>query len=339
MSENTETPGSGNKVKLKISAERISHFSCTKCQSTIETGTQEIFSSMPCPSCDANQLVPGQMGDFLIYEVLGRGAISVVFRALDTRDGQAVALKVSHRIGRKSVEFYDDYLGEAKATSFLNHPNIVRIYGYGFANRYPYIAMEIVEGGNLKSLIAKNLWLSEKRVMKIALDIAQGLHVALLAGIVHGDMKPANILSHHDQAYKIADFGNWKMKGKQKNLRIWGTPYYIAPEKVEHKIEDSRSDIYSLGASLWHALSGFPPHEGKSVSEVIQAHVREEVPDLQHANVTVSSGAGAVIRKMMANNPEKRFQNYPDLISAVEQVIAEEELKDTLAGNTPEEEI
>ncbi|MFP6905733.1 MAG: serine/threonine-protein kinase [Verrucomicrobiota bacterium] len=339
MSKNTKTTGSGDKVKLKISAERISHFSCTKCQTTIDTGKQAIFSSTPCPSCGASQLVPGQMGDFLIYEVLGRGAISVVFRALDTRDGQAVALKVSHRIGRKSVEFYDDYLGEAKATSFLNHPNIVQIHGYGFANRYPYIAMEIVEGGNLKDLITKNLWLSEKRVMKIALDITQGLHVALLAGIVHGDMKPANILNHRDQVYKIADFGNWNMKGKRENPKIWGTPYYIAPEKVEHKIEDSRSDIYSLGTTLWHALSGYPPHDGKSVSEVIQAHVRKEVPDLQHANITISTGAGAVIRKMMATDPEDRFQHYPELISAVEQVMEEEQLKATLPGSTPAEEI
>lgn len=339
MSKKTETTDSGDKVKLKISAERISHFSCTKCQSTIDTGAQEIFSSIPCPTCCVSQLVPGQMGHFLIYEVLGRGAISVVFRALDTRDGQTVALKVSHRIGRKPVEFYDDYLGEAKATSFLNHPNIVHIYGYGFANRYPYIAMEIVEGGTLKDLISKNLWLSEKRVMKVALNIAQGLHVALLAGIVHGDMKPANILNHRGQVYKIADFGNWNMKGKRENLRIWGTPYYIAPEKVEHKIEDSRSDIYSLGATLWHALSGYPPHEGKSVSEVIQAHVREDVPDLQDANITISVGAGAVVKKMMASDPRDRFQNYPELISAVEQVLAEEQLRSTLPGSTPAEEI
>ncbi|MFT5123577.1 MAG: serine/threonine protein kinase [Kiritimatiellia bacterium] len=335
MAEDTDKKAATEDVKLKISAERVGRFSCTRCKASIEAEEHEIFSKVPCPACSATQRVPGQMGTFLIYSVLGRGAISVVFKAIDTLNGREVALKVSHRIGRKPLEFYDDYLGEAKATTFLNHPNIVRIYDYGFANRYPYIAMEIVEGGTLKDLIARNLWISEKRVMKIALDIAEGLHVAHLAGIVHGDMKPANVLNHRDQVYKIADFGNWNMKGKQENVKIFGTPYYIAPEKVQHKVEDHRSDMYSLGATLWHSLAGYPPHDGKNVKEVVQAHLKKEVPDLQHANITISNGTARVVKTMMAADPEDRYQKYPDLIAAIKQVQAEEQLKETHPGDTP----
>jgi serine/threonine protein kinase len=307
--------------KLKISADKVPEFSCMSCGESISTEGVAIFGRTTCGACSTEQDAPGRIGDFLIYKVLGRGAISVVFKARDRRNDRLLALKVSHKLGRKPTEFYDDYLSEAKATTFINHENIINVYDYGFTNQYPYIAMEMILGGTLKEMIKNDLFLGERKVMKLAHDISSGLHAAYLAGIIHGDLKPANILNHEDRIFKIADFGNFNTKGtsSEDNIKIFGTPYYIAPEKVQHKKEDVRSDIYSLGATLWHALSGYPPHDGKDVKEVVRAHINEQSPDLKHANPTVSDDTAALIRKMMASSPEKRFQNYPELIEAIEE--------------------
>ena len=307
-------------VQLKISAEPVLDFNCTNCEQQIDAEGQKILGKMNCPHCSAAQVVPGKIGNFQIFKVLGRGAISVVFKALNTRNGQWLALKVSHKLGRKPVEFYDDYLGEAKATTFLNHDNIIKVYDYGFANKYPYIAMEMVPGGTLKELINADVCLNEAMVLNMAHDISSGLQAAYLAGIIHGDLKPANILCHEQREYKIADFGNFNTKGtaKEEASKIFGTPYYIAPEKVQHKMEDHRSDIYSLGATLWHALAGYPPHDGKSVKEVVRAHINNlgARPETRQPH--------RIRQNYVANQthdgiePVSRYQEYRELIDAIE---------------------
>ena len=311
-------------VELKISAESVEAFDCASCEKSIPGAKLRIFSETTCPHCQSNQVVPGRMGQFLLYNLLGRGAISVVFRAIDTESGKSLALKVSHKLGRKPTEFYDDYLLEAKATSFIRHPNIIEVYDYGFTNGYPFIAMEIISGGTLKDLIKDNVFLDEPRALKFAREVSEGLQAAALAGIIHGDLKPANILLQDaTNRFKIVDFGNFNTKGGEpdENMKIFGTPYYIAPEKVQHKTEDMRSDIYSLGATLWHAVSGYPPHDGKDVKEVVRAHINEQIPDVQHANPTISDATANLIRKMMAPKPDDRFQDYAELISAIDKAM------------------
>jgi serine/threonine protein kinase len=163
---------------------------------------------------------------------------------------------------------------EARVTASVNHPHVVRVYSFGEADGQFYLAMELVEKGSLDDLMSVQNRVSEAQVLEIGAQIAQGLEAAAEKGLVHRDVKPGNILFADAHTAKIVDFGLARVLEEEAEARgeIWGTPYYIAPERLNYEPEDFRSDIYSLGGTLFHAIAGRPPFEAESASLVALTH-------------------------------------------------------------------
>src|SRR5205823_6857382 len=201
---------------------------------------------------------------FLIVETVGVGGMGTVYKARDTLLDRFVALKLL----RKDLEGGLDETAlrqEARMAASVNHPNIVQVFSSGTAHGQFYLVMELVEHGSLDDFIEQQKRLPEEQVLEAGIHAAKGLRAAYSKGLIHRDVKPANILFADDHLAKIGDFGLAGVKAEARG-EIWGTPYYVAPERLNHQPEDFRSDIYSLGGTLFHALAGTAPIEGETNS-------------------------------------------------------------------------
>jgi hypothetical protein len=205
----------------------------------------------------------------------------------------------------------------------LNHPNIVQIYSFGVAHGQPYMVMELLEGGRMDQMIARGEYLSESLVFKLALDVAEGLNAAATIGLIHGDVKPENILIDHNGVAKVVDFGlaQFKQQAESEVKDIWGTPYYIAPEKIRGHPGDARSDIYSLGATLFHVLTLKPPFDGKTPIDVVKARLKAPAPAVRSLRKDVDPEVEAIIARMLEVEPIRRYPTYPSLLSDMRRTM------------------
>jgi serine/threonine protein kinase len=226
-----------------------------------------------------------------------------------------VAIKVMLSSYGDDPEFVANFRREAQAAAALNHPNVVQIYSFGIEHGQPYIVMELLTGGRFDAMIARGD-MDQGLVVKIGTDVAEGLNAANNIGLIHGDVKPENILLDSNGNAKVLDFGlaYFRDKGQQPE-GIWGTPYYIAPEKVRRQPSDARADIYSLGATLFHALSGQPPFEGKTPIDVVKARLVRPAPNLRDVRPDIKPELETIIRRMLEAEPARRYPNYHSLIS------------------------
>jgi hypothetical protein len=179
----------------------------------------------------------------------------------------------------------------------------------------PFFVMELLQGERLDVMMEGGSQVDEVRALEIAIDVAHGLKAAEGAGLTHGDIKPANILMNEDGVAKVVDFGLAKFMEPGQEIEVWGTPYYIAPEKAKKKGEDSRSDQYSLGATIFHALAGHTPFEAENPTKVVVASIKEETPLVRESNPEVSEKTERVIRRMMDKNPNRRYPTYESLLA------------------------
>ena len=272
------------------------------------------------------QLIPtpgvfGETGNFLLERELGRGGMGGVYMGRDKMLDRPVAVKVMLKEYGADAEFVEKFKREAQAAARLIHPNIAQIYSYGIADGMPYIAMELVAGGSLDQLM-KNAGASIDipRVMKICEQVAQALRCAADQGLVHGDVKPENVLLDANGNAKLVDFG---LAAMQKDTNeIWGTPYYIAPEKVKKEPVDYRADMYSLGGTIYHALTGVAPFEGDDASAVVKK--RFEGPPVPPSKIRsdISPQIDALVLKMLALNPADRFPSFEALLQEYGRVMA-----------------
>ncbi len=306
-------------------AEKVNVVNCAKCGTQLDVSEMEFFSIAECPNCHAQQPVPARLGNFLLLELLGKGGMAGVYRAIDEKLSRQVAIKVMRRTLGEDPKFVENFLREARAAAQLNHRNIVSVYAVGEEKGQPYIVMELLDGGRFDLMIAEKKEIDEIRVLEIALDVAEGLKAANDIGLVHGDIKPANILFDRTGTAKVADFGLARFESRKKlgKGEIWGTPYYIAPEKVRSQKEDHRSDIYSLGATLYHALGGKPPFEGKTATDVVLARLNEPPIRLSDIRPGIHSRTADVIARMLEPDPMMRYPNYASLISDLKNVLRE----------------
>ena len=263
----------------------------------------------------------GETGNFLLERELGRGGMGGVYMGRDKMLDRPVAVKVMLKEYGADAEFVEKFKREAQAAARLIHPNIAQIYSYGIADGMPYIAMELVAGGSLDQLM-KNAGASIDipRVMKICEQVAQALRCAADQGLVHGDVKPENVLLDANGNAKLVDFG---LAAMQKDTNeIWGTPYYIAPEKVKKEPIDYRADMYSLGGTLYHALTGVAPFEGDDASAVVRK--RFEAPPVPPSKIRpdISPQIDALVLKMLALKPADRFPSFEALLQEYSRVMA-----------------
>ncbi len=272
----------------------------------------------------AAQPVPGaSFGEYEILAELGSGGMGRVLRARHVALQREVALKVLGDRFASDESYRQRFLKEARAAARLNHPNIVQIYDFGRVDSTFYIAMEFVRGESVGDRLRRSGSFPEADAVAIVRQAGVALRVAHEAGIVHRDVKPDNLILSVDGVVKLVDLGLAKSIADDANLTqtgiVSGTPHYISPEQIAGLRDiDGRADIYSLGATLFHMVTGRTPFEGTSAMMIVARHLHDDPADPREFAPGASAGVCAVIRRMMAKN---RDQRYPDMSAAVADLL------------------
>ena len=257
---------------------------------------------------------------FVLERELGSGGMGGVYMGRDKMLDRPVAVKVMLKELGSDTTFIEKFKKEAQSSAKLIHPHIAQIYSYGIYNGMPYIAMELASGGSLYSMMNVAPGKTDvTRVIKICQQVAQALQCASDQGFVHGDVKPENILFDANGNAKLIDFG---LAGMQKDTNeIWGTPYYIAPEKVKKEAIDFRADMYSLGGTLYHALTGVAPFEGADPIAVVKKRFEGAPQKPSEIRKDLTPAIDALVLKMLALKKEDRFPSFEALIAAFNSVL------------------
>lgn len=276
---------------------------------------------------ELSTLLGQQIPGYHLMEKLGQGATGVVYKARQASMDRLVAVKVLHPRFAADPEFLRRLTREAHVAAKLSHNNIVQAIDVGSAGPLHYFVMELVEGKTIRQDLDAGKVYGEREALEIVVQIAQALGHAAKRGLVHRDVKPANIVLTADGVAKLADLGmardaaDLTQAKRERGLAI-GTPYYISPEQVRGRENlDVRADIYSLGATLYHMTTGRPPFPGKEVERLLEAHLTEELTPPDHVNQQLSSGLGEVVEFMMAKDRRKRYATADDLIIDLECLL------------------
>lgn len=246
--------------------------------------------------------------------------MGTVYKARDTLLDRLVALKLLRKDLGEDIDYASRLQQEARVAASVNHANVIQVFSSGTDHDQFYLVMELVDHGSLDDLIEQQKALPEELVLEAGIQVAKGLRAAYAKGLIHRDVKPANILFAEDHTAKIGDFGlaGAAAEGAETRGEIWGTPYYVAPERLNNEPEDFRSDIYSLGATLFHALSGRAPIEGETNSAVTLRQLKSEPLDLSTVAPEVSGPTAQVLNRMIAPDPAKRFASYDELVTELQ---------------------
>lgn len=264
---------------------------------------------------------PAVFGHFELEKELGHGGMGGVYLARDKMLDRKVGIKVMLKSLGDDPAFVERFQREAQAAARLNHPNIAQIYSFGTEQGMPYIAMELVSGGSLdREMEANPGTLDPVRVMKIGQQMAEALATAADQGLVHGDVKPENVLFDAEGNAKLVDFGLAAMQGDSDE--IWGTPYYISPEKVRRQKIDFRADIYSLGGTLYHALTGVAPFEGEDATAVVKARFDGPPTPPSEMRPDLPKDLDPIIMRMLELEPSMRYPTYQSLIGDIKRFLA-----------------
>lgn len=271
---------------------------------------------------------------YITQNLIGEGGWSIVYRAFDRVLHRDVAIKLMHRPLAANAENLARFEREARTASTLNHPNIAGIHDYGvLPTGQPYIVMELLRGETLAELIEKKAITSEIEALEIVCQVASALSHAHQKGILHRDVKPSNILILSDDSgisigkrqVKLLDFGlakcmeNDKISTLTDSGVLLGTPSYMSPEQCRRTKVDHRTDIYSLGCTMYELLSGVKPFQG-GAADCMHAHLLEE-PALMRKHcgqIRLTPAVEKIVRRAMAKSPEKRFKNTEELLQAME---------------------
>ncbi len=262
--------------------------------------------------------IPG----YQIISKLGKGSMGIVYKAKQTSVDRIVAVKVLLESLAKNKDFIKRFEREAKIAAKLSHNNIVNAIDAGNTDGHFFFVMEYVEGATIKDELDKSKIFDEKVALRVIVSVAEALKHAHQRGLIHRDVKPENVILCKDGNVKLADLGLARLTADEKwamaevGMAI-GTPYYISPEQVRGQVDvDIRADIYSLGATLYHMVTGKVPYGGDTPNEVMKKHVDKNVnlvpPD--HINTKLSSGLGMVVETMMARDRNNRYATPDDLL-------------------------
>jgi serine/threonine protein kinase len=272
-----------------------------------------------------------KLGRYEVVRELGKGAMGIVYLAKDPLIGRLVALKTirpaAHSDDDETKEFQQRFIREAQAAGILNHPNIVTVHDIGLddSTGISFISMEYVEGHNVKEILAQGRALTFDQIGDIVAQIADALDFAHSKGIVHRDVKPANIIIIEGNRAKITDFGIAKIASGVANLtstgQFLGTPNYMAPEQIKGAPVDGRTDIFSLGICLYECLTRRKPFGGDSLTSISYKIVHEPFPPLHEINPQIPEGYAEVVAFCLAKDPARRYQRAKDLATAMRAVL------------------
>lgn len=289
---------------------------CPVCQEQIDVTSLEPFTKLKCPFCGQMVRVRRRFDHFMIVRQIGEGGMSRVFEAEDETLGRRVALKILNRQYSRDAVRLEQFRQEAHITANVTHPNVIKLYSVGYDQGYFYIAMELVGGGSLEQRIRREGHLKEDEALRIGREVAEGLRAAQHLNLIHRDVKPANILFTETGTAKVVDFGLALFANRETDQsgEIWATPYYVAPEKVIENKEDYRSDIFSLGATLYHAMTGNPPHKADTNAIEDLRRIKCKRVTLGDSGLRFSQRTEHVINGMLSFRAEDRFANYDEVV-------------------------
>ncbi|QDT13143.1 Serine/threonine-protein kinase PknB [Planctomycetes bacterium K23_9] len=316
-----------------------------KSAASVRTGDRSgasVKSPAVSESDDQVAAIPERLGGYKVMRMIGRGAMGAVYEAKQISLDRIVALKTIRSRLANNPASLARFTREAYAAAQLTHHNVVQIYDFGEDNGRHFFSMEWVRGGPLSDLIRNKGAIEPKRAAGYALQAARGLQFAHQNGMVHRDVKPANLLLSDDGVVKVADLGLVKIpdqidpeteigavtSGMQSGTQVTmmgtavGTPAYMAPEQgIDAASVDHRADIYSLGCSLFYMLTGRPPFDGSVVSEVMQQHAQQALPSLVDVNARVPAELNEIVQGAMAKRPSDRFASLAEMIHELESYL------------------
>jgi len=271
-----------------------------------------------------SRAVPHQIPGYKVLGKLGAGAMAVVYRATQLSLNRTVAIKVLPKRFSENPEYVERFYKEGQAAGKLNHPNIVQAIDVGEAGGYHYFVMEYVEGKTIADDLSAGKIFDEHEALDIIIQVAHALAHAHANGLIHRDVKPKNIMITNDSVVKLADMGlareTTDIQAAQSEAgKAYGTPYYIAPEQIRGKIDiDGRADIYGLGATFYHMVTGRVPFIADDSMEVMKKHLKERLIPPDHINTSLSAGVSEVIEIMMAKRRDDRYKNVEELLTDLE---------------------
>ena len=267
---------------------------------------------------------------------IGQGGMAVVYRAQDERLGRPVAIKRMRAQLAADPAFLARFRREAQAVANLSHPNLAAVYDSGEVDGVPYIAMEYVDGDNLKTHIAAEAPFSTEQAVNLMIQVCEGVGAAHRAGLVHRDLKPQNILLTRSGQAKVADFGIARSLSASVSStqtgQVWGTAQYIAPEQASGQPVRPATDVYSLGIILYELLTGRLPFEGDSALALAMQHLQAEPRPLRQFSPALPVGLEAIVAKAMAKRPDAR---YPDADALGSALKAYQRLGEQMTGPIP----
>jgi serine/threonine protein kinase len=293
---------------------------CERCttQTFIPSDTG-MFQYANCKNCGHSVMTPVKLREFELRAVIGSGGMATVFRAHDEILNRDVAVKLMKPEFANDSNAMAGFFREARHQASLNHTHIVQVYNYGEHKGYKYLVMEVADRGDLDGLIEKHKRVDELYVLDVGIKISSALELVAKKDLMHLDLKPDNILYNSDGEPKLTDFGIARHKDEARPPGgLVGTPYYIAPERVALGRQDFRSDMYSLGATLYHAITGRVPFDGPSVEETVWMHVKTRLISPRKIVSAISKDTEAAILRAMHKDPTKRFDNFEDFRMALE---------------------
>jgi eukaryotic-like serine/threonine-protein kinase len=279
---------------------------------------------------ELDTLLGQQIPGYQLLEKLGQGAMGTVYKARQMSMNRLVAIKVLHPRLAANPEFLQRLTREAHLAARLSHNNSIQAIDVGSAGPLHYFVMELVEGQTIREILEKGKVYEEREAVEIILQIAQALQHAHRRGLIHRDVKPGNIVLTTDAIAKLADLGMARetddavLAQREKGIAM-GTPYYMAPEQIRGRQNiDGRADLYALGATLYHMVTGKPPFYYPETDRVLMAHLEEELTPPDHLNQKLSSGLGEVVEYLMAKDRRRRYQKADDLIIDLECLLSGE---------------
>src|ERR1051325_8101000 len=292
---------------------------CPGCEAKVFIpGDLPPLATEPCKRCGHSIMMPMQLRQFELRSKIASGGHGKVYRAFDTVRERLVAVKLMRKELESDPVALESFIREARACASLNHTNIIHIYAFDELEGQRYLVMELADRGSLDTRIDKNQRLTELEVLDIGIKIASALAMALKHSVLQRDIKPGNILFSVDSEPKLIDFGLARnVEAEPESTTVTeGTPYYVAPEKIKRERETFLSDMYSLGCTLYHALTGHVPFEAPTVEELVAAHVHTALtpPNLVLPEITQPTSDALV--RVLAKNPGDRFLSYDEFSMA-----------------------
>jgi serine/threonine-protein kinase len=273
-----------------------------------------------------SKAVAHQIPGYKILGKLGSGAMAIVYKAQQISLNRMVAIKILPKRFTENPEYVERFYKEGQAAGKLNHNNIVQAIDVGEAGGYHYFVMEYVEGKTIYDDIASGKVFEEQEALDIVIQVAEALEHSHNCGLIHRDVKPKNVMITSAGVVKLADMGLARETSdieaaKTEKGKAYGTPYYIAPEQIRGEMDiDGRADIYGLGATFYHMVTGRVPFMAEDPSDVMRKHLREELIPPDHINTTLSAGVSEVIELMMAKKKADRYSSAQELLADLRAV-------------------